>query len=164
MGRPVNDPPRRFAPPPIDVQAQLAAMQAAPPGEMTPANANDASKDFAAILFGYMFSQMRSQDGEDALLGGGDAEMFMSYLDDALGKDLAQGSGNQLVAALENELGATTPQNPKRSARKDRACEIRGAGGLGAGQEPPPGLHHRPFEIRGAGGLGAGQELPPGLR
>ena len=88
----------------LDVSTQIAQMMATPPQEETPHGPKGAAKDFAGILFGYMFSEMRPQEDGDGLLGGGDAEMFMNFLDEAIGKGLAQGSGSQLVSALVKEL------------------------------------------------------------
>ena len=98
------------APEPVGVEGELKQMLASVPQEMPIANAADAAKDFAAILFGYMFSEMRPHEDKDGLLGGGDSEMFMEFFDEAIGRDMADGPGNPLVKALVQEL---TPEASK---------------------------------------------------
>lgn len=105
------------APSTLDVSGQLQELLATPPGHSSPTNPADAAKDFAAILFGYMFSEMRPHESEDGLLGGGDSEMFMSFFDQAIGKDMASAQGDQLVKALVQEL---TPQAPAKPQPKGR--------------------------------------------
>ena len=89
----------------LDPRIQLQSMLAdAPRSEIPMASAEDAARDFAGILFGYMFSEMRPKGEEGCLLGGGDSEMFMDFFDQAVGRHFAEGSGGQLVEALVTQL------------------------------------------------------------
>lgn len=72
--------------------------------EIPVTSAEDAARDFAGILFGYMFSEMRPKAEEGGLLGGGDSEMFMDFFDQAVGRHFAEGAGGQLVEALVKQL------------------------------------------------------------
>ncbi len=108
----LTSPASEVPPEPIGVEGELQQMLASVPQHMPIANAADAAKDFAAVLFGYMFSEMRPHEDKDGLLGGGDSEMFMEFFDEAIGRDMADGPGNPLVKALIQEL---TPESSKSS-------------------------------------------------
>ncbi len=97
-------------PEPVGIAGELQQMLTSVPQHLPISNASDAAKDFAAILFGYMFSEMRPHEDKDGLLGGGDSEMFMEFFDEAIGRDMADGPGNPLVKALVQEL---TPESSK---------------------------------------------------
>jgi Rod binding domain-containing protein len=91
----------------LDVQSQLQSVLAdTSRSEIGPSSAEDAAKDFAGILFGYMFSEMRpkADDDEGGLLGGGDSELFMDFFDRAMGKHFVDGAGGPLVEALVKQL------------------------------------------------------------
>ena len=91
---------------PQSVQSQLQSMmEGTGPSELPPGNAVDAAKDFAAILFGYMFSEMRpKEDEEGSLLGGGDSEMFMDFFDQAMGRQFVESGNLPLVDMLVKQL------------------------------------------------------------
>ncbi|MBM3274057.1 MAG: hypothetical protein FJZ00_02805 [Candidatus Sericytochromatia bacterium] len=91
---------------PLDVQSQLQSVLAdTSRSEIGPSSAEDAAKDFAGILFGYMFSEMRPKAGEEGgLLGGGDSELFMDFFDRAMGRHFVDGAGGPLVEALVKQL------------------------------------------------------------
>lgn len=65
-----------------------------------------AAEEFAGYLFAQVFSQMRPESNEEGgLFSGENAEMFMSFFDQAVGKSFANSSsGNQLVDQLVQQL------------------------------------------------------------
>jgi Rod binding domain-containing protein len=75
-----------------------------PGSEIPPATAEEAAKEFAGILFGYMFSEMRPAEEEGGLLGGGDAELFMDFFDRAMGRHFVDRAGSQFVEVLVEQL------------------------------------------------------------
>ncbi|MBI6545475.1 MAG: hypothetical protein HY692_01695 [Cyanobacteria bacterium NC_groundwater_1444_Ag_S-0.65um_54_12] len=97
-------PPDELTPPPV--AATLTDQFALPdPLRNLSENVTSAAKDFAGILFGYMFSEMRPKSEEDSLLGGGDTELFMDFFDQALGRQFADGAASQIIEALLRQLG-----------------------------------------------------------
>lgn len=78
------------------------APKAAPGAEDT----RQAAEEFAGYLFAQVFSQMRPESSEEGgLFSGENAEMFMSFFDQAVGKSFASsGSGNRLVDQLVEQL------------------------------------------------------------
>lgn len=67
----------------------------------------DASKDFISILFSYMFQTMRGnpEDSEEGgFFSGEHVDMFLSYLDQEVGKKFAEQGGADLVNALFHQL------------------------------------------------------------
>ncbi|MBM3558174.1 MAG: hypothetical protein FJX47_21750 [Alphaproteobacteria bacterium] len=93
------------APPSEDVQARLQALLGeVPKSAAAPQTAEEAAKDFAAILFGYMFSEMRPKEEEGGLLGGGDSELFMDFFDREIGRHFVNGAGGALVESLVEKL------------------------------------------------------------
>lgn len=77
---------------------------------LTPAAAKDAKlhetvEDFAGMLYAEVFSQLMPTDQDpDGLFSGNEIGMFMPFLDQALGKSMAQGSGNALAQELYHQL------------------------------------------------------------
>lgn len=83
------------------------APQPSTPKELPPAQAREAAEEFAGYLFAQVFSQMRpeSTEEEGGLFSGENAEMFMNFFDQAVGKSFAtSGTGNQLVDQLVAQL------------------------------------------------------------
>lgn len=76
------------------------------PTARTP-NLEEASQDFVSMLYSYMFQQMRESgsDEEDGLFSGPHVNMLMGFLDQEVGKKLAQGAGAGLAATLRQQLG-----------------------------------------------------------
>jgi Rod binding domain-containing protein len=72
----------------------------------TPDETRQAAQDFAGYLFAQVFGQMRPESSEEGgLFSGENAEMFLSFFDQAVGKSFASsGSGNQLVDQLVEQM------------------------------------------------------------
>ncbi|MEZ0374881.1 MAG: rod-binding protein [Candidatus Sericytochromatia bacterium] len=75
------------------------------PTAKTP-NLEDASKQFVSMLYSYMFQQMRESgsDEEDGLFSGAHANMLMGFLDQEMGKKLADSEGSGLAQTLMGQL------------------------------------------------------------
>src|SRR3972149_1875479 len=87
--------------PPPNVAAQIQSLLGEVPKAEIPAqSAEEAAKQFAAILFGYMFSEMRPKEEEGGLLGGGDSELFMDFFDREIGRHFVDGAGGRPGEAL----------------------------------------------------------------
>lgn len=90
---------------PVNPLFQLQAILADTGGSEVPlVTTEDAAKEFAAILFGYMVSEMRGKSEESTLLGGGDSELFMDFFDQAIGRSFVAGAGGPFVETLVNQL------------------------------------------------------------
>lgn len=85
-------------------------------------NATDpvaATQDFVAVLYSYMFEQMRSgSDEEGGLFSGEHSGMFMGFLDQEIGKQLSRGEGSNLASQLLTQLAGDkqTPELAKAKA------------------------------------------------
>jgi len=83
-------------------------------GETTPPNPSsgegqelkEACKDFVAILYAYTFEQLRStnEDNEEGLFNGQETSMFMGFLDQEIGKNIANREGGELPDLLYQQL------------------------------------------------------------
>jgi len=75
------------------------------PNAKTP-NVEEASKDFVAMLYSYMFQQMRESgsDEEEGLFSGPHLNMLMGFMDQEIGKKLAHSEGKGLADALLLQL------------------------------------------------------------
>lgn len=92
---------------PLPFNPVSAPLPSAPKGELPPAQAREAAEEFAGYLFAQVFSQMRPESSEEegGLFSGENAEMFMNFFDQAVGKSFAtSGTGNQLVDQLVAQL------------------------------------------------------------
>lgn len=80
------------------------------PNEKTP-NIEEASKDFVAMLYSYMFQQMResASDEEDGLFSGPHVNMLMGFMDQEIGKKLAHSEGKGLADSLMFQLKGDKP-------------------------------------------------------
>lgn len=80
------------------------------PTEKTP-NIEEASKDFVAMLYSYMFQQMResASDEEDGLFSGPHVNMLMGFMDQEIGKKLAHSEGKGLADSLMLQLKGGKP-------------------------------------------------------
>lgn len=82
------------------------------PSAETPEALKDATKDFASILFSMMVTAMRGQPDESneeeggtgGLFSGENMDMFISFLDQEVGKKFADQGGKDLVDALYNQM------------------------------------------------------------
>lgn len=76
------------------------------PTARTP-NVEEASKDFVAMLYSYMFQQMResASSEEEGLFSGPHLNMLMGFMDQEIGKKLAYGEGKGLADTLLSQLG-----------------------------------------------------------
>lgn len=74
-------------------------------------NVDEASKQFVAMLYSYMFQQMRESgsDEENGLFSGPHANMLMGFLDQEMGQKLAQSEGAGLADALLQQLKTEDP-------------------------------------------------------
>lgn len=83
----------------------------------------EASTDFISILFSYMFQNMRGNpddNEEGSFFGGEHVDMFLSYLDQEVGKKFAEQGGADLVNALYHQLkGDTVIGNENPSSLKN---------------------------------------------
>ena len=86
------------------------------PTTKTP-NLEEAAESFVAMLYSYMFQQMRESgsDEENGLFSGPHVNMLMGFLDEEVGKKIAQDDGRGLAAQMLEQLGAS-PKSDKSSA------------------------------------------------
>jgi Rod binding domain-containing protein len=97
------------------------------PSAETPEALKDATKDFASILFSMMVTAMRGQPDESneedggpgGLFSGENMDMFISFLDQEVGKKFADQGGKDLVDALYTQMkGQVEMKDDKKKADK----------------------------------------------
>lgn len=94
------------------------------PNVKTP-DLKQASQDFVAMLYSYMFTQMRESgsDEENGLFSGDHANMMMGFLDQEIGKKMAGSEGqNGLSGALMKQL-----QQQQGSSDSEKEASLSGA-------------------------------------
>jgi len=100
------------------------------PTAKTP-NLKEASKDFVAMLYSYMFQQMRESgsDEENGLFSGEHANMLMGFLDQEVGKKMAHSeSGGGLSTALLNQLKQAGGEDPDAASEAAQVKSLEAAG------------------------------------
>ncbi len=86
-----------------------------PEGLQTPTTAETKVKlegqveEFATLLYAQMFTEMREagkneDDESESVFGGGDTDMFMSFVDQQVGKNFSHQGGSGLKDALLRQL------------------------------------------------------------
>lgn len=103
------------------------------PTEKMP-NIEEATEDFVGLLYSYVFQQMRSSgtDEENSLFGGENASMFMGFLDQAVGQELARTDGASLAKEMLKQLKGQSSLQPLNddplAQEKEREAQLRSAG------------------------------------
>lgn len=107
------------------------------PTAKTP-NIEEATQDFVSLLYSYVFQEMRNSgtDEENSLFGGENAGMFMSFLDQAMGQELARTDGASLAKDMLKQLqGNKEAANDPVAQAKEREAQLRSMG-LGTNAKP----------------------------
>lgn len=91
------------------------------PTTKTP-NLEEAAESFVAMLYSYMFQQMRESgsDEENGLFSGPHVNMLMGFLDEEVGKKIAQDDGKGLAGQLLEQMGGV-PETNKAVASVENA-------------------------------------------
>lgn len=99
------------------VATGFGAATASAPTARTP-NVEEASKDFVAMLYAYMFQQMResASSEEEGLFSGPHLNMLMGFMDQEIGKKLSYGEGKGLADTLLRQLQGDMPQVSEASS------------------------------------------------
>ncbi|MBF2052351.1 MAG: rod-binding protein [Candidatus Sericytochromatia bacterium] len=95
------------------------------PTARTP-NVEEASKDFVAMLYSYMFQQMResASSEEEGLFSGPHLNMLMGFMDQEIGKKLAYGEGKGLADTLLSQLGGEPSAKPAQQAAEAEDARV----------------------------------------